>query len=139
MVQLETSSVSPVLLTVLRSVILVPSFLSVLQLLSRPVSLVPLIVAFLVLSTTKHIPRTVPIRSWPTSLFSMQSFFGYPASLLLSVGLFLLCSFIFLVLTSFFLFRHYVLSLNSYIYVEFCFLCLRDILVPHFSISSSCF
>ena len=42
-------------------------------------------------------------------------------------------------LISFSLLKHYVSSSNSHIYVEFCFLCSRDISIPHFSISSSYF
>ena len=106
---------------------------------TRLVSLAPLMVASLVSSATKHIPRTVLIRSQPMSFSSMQNLFGCLALLPLSVSPSLLYSLFFLALISFSLFRHYVLSLNSHIYMELRFLCLRGILVPCFSISSSHF
>ena len=71
---------------VLRSVILIPGFLFVLQPLLGLVYLAPLTVAFLMLSVTKYTSHTVPIRSQLTFFFFMQNLFGHLALLPLSIS-----------------------------------------------------
>jgi len=138
-VQLETSSVSSVLPMVLRNVILVPGFLSILQLLPGLASLALLTVAFLVSSATKCMPCTVPIQSQLMSLFYTESLWVPSFTSTQCEPPFSSLFLVFLSLISFSLLRHYVSSLDSHIYVKFYFLCSRSISIPHFSISSSRF